>query len=779
MATIGLTETVMSRPDDLIPEDQKDRQWILNYIRWCWYNYAQVPQTMFFGARGLYQELQDYSQGKQSIDKYKPQLNIDAAASETWMNINWDVIPIFPKYLSVALGKVNEVDYNIVATPINSMAEDEKNEKFADLKAKILIRKALSDMGSKSAGRPELQPNEKEPKDLRELEIMFDFTYKNDMAVEMEESIQLVNYQNDIYEIRKTWKEHIAKYGVAGFRQYIDSNGAIRLRAADPEKIIVSKCSKKDFSDKKYCGEVIELTIGELKQMAQGQFSAQEYQDIAKNVMGNYGNPNQVPENVEFVDWYESCKIWVLDCYFYSVNELLNEEFTDKRGNKFIGNAYVDKSGKLRGELRRTSYRVVYKGCWIIGTNYMYNYGLETNMARSEDSLGDCEMPFRLYCPDFYKMRTVSLAEKVMGIVDQIQLDWYHLQNIKNQAKPKGIEIELGALENVNLGANGERWTPRQVLDLFNQTGTLVWRRINSLSGNQELRPLQELDNGVGKDAEFYFNSILQNINLLREMIGLNEFTDASTPNARATNSLAQLATEGTAKALSFIIEADKYLLEKSAYTTILFLQDLVSMGADVSGYVRSLGGAVMKFVQLSDKVSNYEYGIMLEERPTDQERMQFMAEAQKALDRDQVRYSDLVMVKSIDNLKMARMVLAYKMDEYAAQKQNNALQLQQANGNVQVQSATAAEQAKQQTLQVDYEYKMKLIQLENDLKLRNDAVKFQHEKDLKQMDNNAEVVSTLIQTDSKETINGQNIQADKENLAHQDANKVLAKTGS
>lgn len=775
MPTIKERETI-GKPDDLIPESQKDRKWILDYIKWCYQDYDSVPKTMFFGSRGRYQTIQDYCQGKQSIDIYKQQLEVDELNDETWLNIDWSIIPIFPKFLRVALQKVNQVDYNIVATPINGMAEDVKNQKYAELKAKILTRQLLAEAGSSMADLPELQPGEKEPQDLQELEIMFEYTFKDDLAVEMEEGVKLINYQNDIENERRMWKEDAAKYGVVGTRQYIDSNGSIRIKRMDPEKVIVSRCSKKDFSDRKYCGEITELSIGELKQQAQGQFTEAEYQDIAKNVMGSFGNATEVPANCDFADWYDTLKVWVLDIEFYSVNEIMHEKVVDKRGNLLMGNAYVDKKGKLRGELVRTSYRVVYKGQWIIDTNYLYNYGLTTNMARAENSLGDTVMSRRLYSSDFYKMRTTSLAEQVMPIIDQIQLDWYHLQNIKNQARPKGISIEMTSLENIPLGKGGAMWSPKDVLDLYAKKGVLVWRRVQTNGVGQELRPIEELENGIGKDASFYWQSMTSNMQLLQDISGLNDFTDAGTPNPRATNQLAQMAYEGTINALGHIIEADKYLLEKNASTTVLFLQDLVSMGADVSGYARAIGSAAIKFIKVSEKVSNYEYGIMLEDRPTTQDRQIFMQEAQEALNKDQIKYSDLVFVKHIDNLKMAQMVLGYKIDKYAAEKQRNSLQLQQANGNVQVQSAQVAEQLKQQTLQVDAKLKAELEQLKAQLEMEKAAQKHQFDVELQQMSNNTSIVGDLIQTDSKEYVAAQKIGSDKENQAHEDAQKILGK---
>ena len=770
------TAPLVNRPDDLIPETQKGRDWILQYMRWMYCDYDRnCNNEMFFGNRGKYAMIKDYAMGKQSIEKYKPMLDIDQVTNETWMNVDYSIIPIFPKFRRIALRKINKVGYNIVATPVDAMAENQKNKRFADMKAKIKLREALGALGSPIANNPDLQPKEREPEDLKELEIMFQYSYKHDMAMEMENAIKLVFYQNDIEAIQRQVKEDVFDLGVGIVKRYIDSNGAIKIRRVNPERFITNYCKKKDFSDKQYGGEIIEMTLAELKELAQDQFSAMEYQNLAEMLMGSYGNLSEPPGDTDDLNaWYDTLKLRVLDAEFFSVNQLSHEKVIDKRGNLLIGNAYVDQKGRLRGELVRTSYKVVYQGMWIVGTNYVFNYGLKTNMVRAKQSLGDTDLSYKVYAPDFYKMTATSISEQVIPIIDQIQMDWYHLQNVKNQAVPKGISIEMGALENIAMGKGGAVFSKMEVIDLWKKTGVLVWRRIDRAGHNQELRPIEDLKNGIGDDAKFYFDSMMSNIGLLKELAGLNDFTDASNPNARATNTLASMAYEGTDNALGHVLEANKYLLEKISTETMLALQDLVSMGADISGYVRGLGDAAFKFFKLSENVSNYEYGIMLEDKPTDDERNLFLQEAEAALKANQIKYSDLVYIRSIDNLKEAEMVLGYKIDKWLAQQGQQSMAVQQQNAQVQMQSNQMAEQVKQQTLQLEAELKMKQIQLEKDLEMRNDGIKFQHDLQLKQMTNNAGVVETLITADSQEFIAQKKLEGQAQDQAHKDAQIIL-----
>ena len=86
-----------------------------------------------------------------------------------------------------------------------------------------------------------------DPTDIEELEIFSEYTYKHRMSIEMEDAIKLVFYQNQLSETRKQVIDDLFDYGVAGYKDWIDSNGAVRVRRVNPENLIVGYSDKKNF----------------------------------------------------------------------------------------------------------------------------------------------------------------------------------------------------------------------------------------------------------------------------------------------------------------------------------------------------------------------------------------------------------------------------------------------------------------------------------------------------------------------------------------------------
>jgi hypothetical protein len=741
-------------PSHLIDPREKGKDWIKQYCKAAWSSWNNDNNgNIFYNARYRYEVYKQYAMGNQSINKYKPLMGVDQESTETWLNIDWSVIPIIPKFRRIALGKLSKVDYNITATPVDALANEENEDYFASAKAKIIMREEAKKIAPELLESPALQLSPGEARDMEELEMQMKYTHKHQMAIEAEQAIKLIMEQNQIEKIRDSVREDLFDYGVSGYKEFIDSNGAIKIRRVNPRNLIINSCKKNDFSDASYIGEVIEMTISDLKQMAGSQFSEDEYEEIAKNVIGRYGNPREWLDNLSiFNKGYDQFNIRILDMEFFSVNEMVYEQRVDRRGNKVYARAKFEDRNKRKDKFERVAYKVVYKARWIVDTDYMFDYGLATNMKRAKSSLMDTKLSYHLFAPEFYDMNAHGMMEQIIPIADAIQIAWYRLQNVVNQSRPKGIMIEMGALEDIPLGAGGKKMTPMKVLDLYNKTGTLVYRKADSQGRMTNYKPIEELENGLGRDAMSYYQMIQNHIQMLRDITGMNEMTDGSTPDSRTLTTVAKLAYEGTNNALYNIVFGEKVLLEDLANDLILRIQDVAESG-EVKGYVRALGGNTMKFFQMSSNVGLYEFGIFLEDKPTDDQRAMLMQQVQAGQMNGMLDIEDAIIIQNTDNLKVAQQLLAYKVKKRREQEEDKAMRQQQMNAQVQQESAMVAEQAKQQTIQVEGQMKAQLIQVEKELDSKLLEMKYQYELQLEQLRQTGKVVTKQEENKGKKSV--------------------------
>jgi hypothetical protein len=702
-----------SYPKHNIDPQKKGREFILQYAKAMWIDSENnIPNTIFWRNSLNYEKIRLYAQGKQPIDKYKKLLDAEDA-DKSYLNIDWSVRPIVNKFRNIAINKLLQREFNITATPIDPLAKDQAEEYFADIKAKILMKEALASMGSELAESPEFKPEPGEPEDLEELQMQMEYGYKHNMAIEAEMGINWLLYINDIVESRRQMLSYEFDFGVAGYKDWMEDDGSIKFRAVNPMNVVTSYCRKGDFSDMIHCGEVIEPSIADLSE----KFSDAELQVIAEHSKGQYGNPKDFPQATLLNKGYDDFKVRVLDFEFISYNTKVYEQSENKAGNLMFNRTSFDKKNKSKKVLIKgkevdkyisKETNGVYKGKWVIGTDFIYDFGLAKNLKRSKPSGGTTSLSYHFYAPNFYEMSAVGVMDSLIPILDEYQMTIYKIQSFKNKWLPYIIDIDLDALESVALGKGGENMKPMQLLDMMFQTMVLVGRRKDISGQNINYKAVDVRTTGMAAEFQVLVQDLQRLMQEMRDITGLNELTDGSTPNSKTLIPVAQMAYESTNNAIYQIIHADKMLLERLGKALIQRLQVAVKLGK-VEGILKALGSNTVKWFELNPDIQLHEYGIIIEDRPTDQERQLLMERLNMKDAQGLVDPEDYFMIMHSTNLKQAEQLLAYRVRKRKEAQAKEARMLQQENGQIQMQSAQAAEQAKQATLQLEYQLKMQL----------------------------------------------------------------------
>ena len=142
---------------------------------------------------------------------------------------------------------VNEPKSPLVpAVPLDPLAKSEEDERFNEMKVKVMMREAAMKAGNEElANSPVLKPMEGEPEDMEQLLMEQQFGYKHVMAMEAECAIALTMYKNKFDEKRKRTIENLFDFGIGGYTEYIDENGAVNVREVNPENLVLSYCAKK------------------------------------------------------------------------------------------------------------------------------------------------------------------------------------------------------------------------------------------------------------------------------------------------------------------------------------------------------------------------------------------------------------------------------------------------------------------------------------------------------------------------------------------------------
>ncbi len=737
MANVNLT--FGGFPDPMATKKVKDsKEYILAYAKAMYGQFGTYGLRMFYNDRAKYRNLANYAMGMQSVDKYKNRMDIwptDEPGKQSFVNIDWQIFNLATKFVNIISNKITDAGFDVQCHPIDPLALETRKDIEYKMKSIMEHREWLTQMGialnpEELGFDPAMLPDHSD-----ELEIHMNMTYKDRFAMEAEMAVKLHMTNNDFDQIRKEYARDSVIYGVMGVETRNDKKGNTKIKRIPVEAIIASNSVSEDFKNITYGGYMENITFAELQMAAGNQFTEEQYEEIKSG----YYTPKSAsqyafPNNVNLpTDGYQEKMITVMKFYYKTgiTNNYVKKK--DKRGNNRLypeGPYVQDKEGK---EILRDTYEVVYEGTWIVNSNFIYNYGMMNDMEM--DPLNPCEtrIPLHIICPNMLNGQTISILNSCLPIFDQIQLSWLKYQHLMAQIVPDGHAIDLDLLVEAPLGKAGKNFTPAEVIDMYLKKGILAYSG-KGLQNRGGGLPITPMTNANYEKAFGLLNNIFIHINLLRQISGMNEAVDASTPAPDALVGTSQLAIEGADQQLGHFVKADRTMIKNISESLIRLTQNSIRRG-DVSGYVDSIGISSVNFWKVSADITTHQYGLQILTHPSKLEWAEFYKDLADAVAKGTITLSDKIVLQEMTNLKEARQYMA--MMERRRKKEAMAMQQQsiQQQAELNQQNMLAAEQAKQQTLQMELTLKSALVEKEMQKELAVLDRKYMHDKDLKQME--------------------------------------------
>jgi hypothetical protein len=752
-------------PSDWIdPKEKAKPKYAIDYIKAAYEQYTKGQCSVSPSRRNDFIENRMYAEGNQSTEKYKNFVKAgtdDKGKSYSYMNVDWSIVSTIPRVRDTVLGYFEKLDHDVLATAIDKNSDDERNKAKYTLWAQKLLQPLFQEAQLKMQMGMEDEPLFET---MQELEMFMQMSFKLQTEIAIKQGLDFAFYTNDWREIAKRVREDLFDLGIAATREYTTKDGKLKIRYVDPVNMILRKTRDNRCLESNYIGEVIEMTLGDLVSQAGDQFTKEDYIKIARAYDGKDGNPPMAHN--DFVDTgsdffreggmfsSRDFKIKVVDLCWFTVDEMVWEEKENAAGEKLTYKKpydynvskteyitkekngrtiyYKSKGGKLeevskevyqQGKSRKdravkkSACKMVYGGKWIVNTDFVFDYGKTFDMPRKKSALSETNLPYHVY-----RLADKSILERMIPFADGMQTSWMKIQNAKARARPKGIQIEIDALENMSIG--GKEFTPLQALAVYDATGNLIYKGTGVQGDPTRHSPVQELNGGMGNEYRELIGDLNFNIEMLYQVSGISEIFSAASPNPNVPVGSQKIAVSSTMNALQPMLSAYQSIYERTAQSVALRLQILAKFGVEIKGYTRALGESVWKTIELGSDITLPEYGIKIEMRPTSEQREKFEMAALQAMNtRDesgqgQITYADyLFVMRMLDggNVKFAEAVLAQRISKRAAEKQQKAMEMIQANSQAQQESAMAAEQARQQTLQMAHELKMQELMVKGE----------------------------------------------------------------
>jgi hypothetical protein len=307
----------------------------------------------------------------------------------------------------------------------------------------------------------------------------------------------------------------------------------------------------------------------------------------------------------------------------------------------------------------------------------------------------------------------------MITFADMIQLTHLKLQQVMSRVVPDGVYLDADGIAEIDLG-NGTNYSPQEALNMYFQTGSVIGRSMTQDGEFNNARvPIQELQSSSGNvKMASLINNYNFNLQMIRDVTGLNEARDGSMPDGNALVGLQKIAAANSNTATRHILQSVLYLTSKTAEAISLRISDVLEFSDMKESFIRSIGDVNVGILEEIKDFHLHDFGIFLELAPDDEEKQLLENNIQVALQRDQIHLEDAIDIRDVKNLKLANQLLKLRRQTKLATDRLTQLENIQAqsNSNAQAAQAAAAADAQKQEAVTASKVQLNRSQLEFDI---------------------------------------------------------------
>ncbi len=737
------TNNNSSFPSQVVSNEEKGTieygKQVAQAIEYEWFRQGRTNGNRYLTNWNNFHNLRLYARGEQSIQKYKDELSINGDLS--YLNLDWKPVPILSKFVDIVVNGISQKSYDIKAYAQDPQSVKKRTEYasklYEDMVAKDYIENVNQTLGINLYQSPDPTTI---PESKEELELKMQLSYKQSIEIAEEESISTVFAQNKYDLVRRRLNMDLTVLGIAAAKTSFNTAEGIKVDYVDPAYMVYSYTEDPNFEDIYYVGEVKAITIPELKK---------EFPHISEEELKRIQN---MPGNRSYITGWGDYDENTVQVMYFDYKTYHNQVFKIKQTDQGLMKA-IEKPDTFNppenDNFERVSrtIEVLYNGAVVLGTDTMLKWELAENMSRPYADTTKVAMNYAICAPRIYKGRIESVVSKCVGFADMIQITHLKLQQVLSRMVPDGVYLDMDGLAEVDLG-NGTNYNPAEALNMYFQTGSIVGR---SLTQDGDLNhgkvPIQELNSSSGGGKiQSLITTYQYYLQMIRDVTGLNEARDGSTPDKNTLVGLQKLAANASNVATRHIVQSSLYLTLKLAENVSLKIADALRFPLTRASLQNSISTYNVKSLDQVIDLNLHDFGIFLELEPDEEERAQLEQNIQVALQSGGIDLEDAIDIRQIKNLKLANQMLKIKRKvkmerDQKAQQANIAAQ---ADAQAQTAERTAmAEVQKQEAIastKVDIEkakqeMELQKMQQASQLKQAEMERQFQYDMQLKQMD--------------------------------------------
>ncbi len=700
-----------------------------------WFNENRGSHNKYKVNYSNFHNLRLYARGEQSIQKYKDELSINGDLS--YLNLDWKPVPIISKFVDIVVNGIAERTYDIKAYSQDPYGVSKRTE-YMESVLKDMQMKQFNDTAMQTMNI-NLYENDKDtlPDSEEELGLHMQLSYKQAVELAEEQALNVL-FEGNKYELtKKRFYYDLTVLGIGAVKTNFSTSEGVTIDYVDPANLVYSHSDSPYFDDIYYVGEVKTIPVNELaKQFPHLEQS--DLEDIMKNKSSHRANYNSSYS----YDKEDNNTVQVL---YFNYKTYMNEVYKTKTiasgASKVITkddqfNPPTEMSTEAEfGKLIR-SIETLYEGALILGTDKLLKWEMSKNMMRPKSDFTKVKMNYSIVAPRMYEGKIDSLVKRITGFADMIQLTHLKLQQVMARMVPDGVYLDADGLAEVDLG-NGTNYNPQEALNMFFQTGSVIGRSFTQDGDmNPGKIPIQEITSGAGGQK---MQALIGNYNyylqMIRDVTGLNEARDGSTPDKYSLVGVQKLAAANSNTATRHILQAGLFLTSSIAECLSLRISDIIEYSPTKDAFINAIGAHNVATLEEMSELHLYDFGIFIELAPDEEEKAILENNIQMALQQQSIEIEDAIDLREIKNIKLANQLLKIRRTKKIEKDQLLQQQNMQAQAQANAQAQQVAAQAEVQKNQAINAGKAELLQMEAQIAAQKMMQEVEHKKELMKLE--------------------------------------------
>lgn len=683
-------------------------------IQYEWFR-KDGNQCRFYDQWRDFNRLRLYARGEQSVGKYKNELAIDGDLS--YLNLDWTPVPILPKFVDIVVNGMSERLFKVKAYAQDALSQA-KRSKYQDMiEGQMVAKPVLEIIQQKTGVDPFTMDPEELPNTDEELSLYMQLNYKPAIEIAEEEAIGTILEENHYEDLRKRLDYDLTVLGVSVAKHEFLPGAGVQLSYVDPANVVYSYTEDPQFKDCFYWGEIKTLPITELVKI-DPTLTNEDLEEISKYSQSwyDYYNVAQFYENDMF---YRDVATLMYFNYKTTKKIVYKKKILDGDGARMIEkddqfNPPEEMMEEGNFEKVEKTIDVWYEGVMVMGTNILLKWEAAENMVRPKSASQHAMPNYVATAPRMYKGVIESLVRRMIPFADLIQITHLKLQQVIARTVPDGVYIDADGLNEVDLGT-GNAYNPEDALRLYFQTGSVIGRSFTQDGEfNHGKVPIQELTSNSGAaKTQMLIGNMNHYLQMIRDVTGLNEARDGSSPDPRSLVGLQKLAAANSNTATRHILDGSLYMFRTLAEALTCRVSDILEYADFRDEFANQIGKYNVSILNEIKDLYIYDFGIFIEVSPDEEQRAQLEANIQMALSKGDINLEDAIDIRELKNIKLANQLLKVKRIAKQEREEKMAMQQQAMQQQANLQSQEMAAQTAMQKIQAETQGKMQVKQAE------------------------------------------------------------------